>query len=49
MDRSKKMRVAIIFEGIDAAGKGGSIKRFKEHLNPRKSRVVALQNLRILN
>ncbi|NHF58613.1 polyphosphate kinase 2 [Flavobacteriaceae bacterium TP-CH-4] len=37
-----KMRVAIIFEGRDAAGKGGSIKRFKEHLNPRSSRVVAL-------
>jgi len=38
----KKLRVAIIFEGRDAAGKGGSIKRFKEHLNPRSSRVVAL-------
>ncbi len=38
----KQMRVAIIFEGRDAAGKGGSIKRFKEHLNPRSSRVVAL-------
>ena len=38
----KKMRVAILFEGRDAAGKGGSIKRFKEHLNPRSSRVVAL-------
>lgn len=37
-----KMRVAIIFEGRDAAGKGGSIKRFKEHLNPRTFRVVAL-------
>ncbi|WP_047245556.1 polyphosphate kinase 2 [Maribacter thermophilus] len=37
-----EMRVAIIFEGRDAAGKGGSIKRFKEHLNPRTSRVVAL-------
>jgi polyphosphate kinase 2 len=36
------MRVAILFEGRDAAGKGGSIKRFKEHLNPRTSRVVAL-------
>lgn len=35
-------RVAVIFEGRDAAGKGGSIKRFKEHLNPRTSRVVAL-------
>ncbi len=37
-----KMRVAILFEGRDASGKGGSIKRFKEHLNPRTSRVVAL-------
>jgi polyphosphate kinase 2 len=36
------MRVAVLFEGRDAAGKGGSIKRFKEHLNPRSSRVVAL-------
>ena len=38
----KKMRVAVIFEGRDAAGKGGSIKRFAEHLNPRSMRVVAL-------
>lgn len=38
----KKMRVIVIFEGRDAAGKGGSIKRFKEHLNPRYSREVAL-------
>lgn len=38
----KKMRVAIIFEGRDAAGKGGSIKRFAEYLNPRSMRVVAL-------
>jgi polyphosphate kinase 2 len=37
-----KMRVAILFEGRDAAGKGGSIKRFVEHLNPRAMRVVAL-------
>ena len=36
-------RVMIIFEGRDAAGKGGSIKRFTEYLNPRKFRVVALQ------
>jgi polyphosphate kinase len=35
-------RVAIIFEGRDAAGKGGTIKRFAEHLNPRAVRVVAL-------
>ncbi len=39
---ANKMRLAVIFEGRDAAGKGGSIKRFKEHLNPRSSRVVAL-------
>ncbi len=38
----KKLRVAIIFEGRDAAGKGGAIKRFTEHLNPRSTRVVAL-------
>lgn len=37
-----KMRLVIIFEGRDAAGKGGAIKRFKEHLNPRMSRVAAL-------
>jgi len=38
----KNMRVAIIFEGRDAAGKGGSIRRFVEHLSPRSSRTVAL-------
>jgi polyphosphate kinase 2 len=37
-----KRRVAIIFEGRDAAGKGGSIRRFMEHLNPRSARIVAL-------
>ncbi|MDA8596597.1 polyphosphate kinase 2 [Flavobacteriaceae bacterium] len=37
-----KLRVAIIFEGRDAAGKGGSIRRFTEHLNPRSMRLVAL-------
>ncbi|MBY6138192.1 polyphosphate kinase 2 [Leisingera daeponensis] len=35
-------RIAIIFEGRDAAGKGGTIKRFRENLNPRGARVVAL-------
>ncbi len=39
-----KKRVAIIFEGRDAAGKGGNIRRFMEHLNPRSSRLVALSN-----
>ncbi len=37
-----KKRVCVIFEGRDAAGKGGSIRRFVEHLNPRSVRVVAL-------
>ena len=35
-------RHVIVFEGRDAAGKGGTIKRFTEHLNPRSARVVAL-------
>lgn len=35
-------RVCIIFEGRDAAGKGGTIRRFAEHLNPRSMRIVAL-------
>ena len=35
-------RVAVIFEGRDAAGKGGNIRRFMEHLNPRSCRLVAL-------
>lgn len=35
-------RIAIIFEGRDAAGKGGTIKRFRENLNPRGARNVAL-------
>ena len=35
-------RIVIIFEGRDAAGKGGTIRRFMEHLNPRGARVVAL-------
>jgi len=37
-----KKRVCVIFEGRDAAGKGGSIRRFTEHLNPRSMRVAAL-------
>jgi polyphosphate kinase 2 len=36
-------RVIILFEGRDAAGKGGTIKRFTEHMNPRTARIVALQ------
>jgi polyphosphate kinase 2 len=35
-------RIVIVFEGRDAAGKGGTIKRFMEHLNPRGAQVVAL-------
>ena len=38
----EKKRVCVIFEGRDAAGKGSSIRRFIEHLNPRSMRVVAL-------
>ena len=41
ISKSKK-RVVIIFEGRDAAGKGGNIRRFSEHLNPRSMRTVAL-------
>jgi polyphosphate kinase 2 len=40
--KDARQRVAIVFEGRDAAGKGGTIKRFTEHLDPRGSRVVAL-------
>ncbi|MEL6100546.1 MAG: polyphosphate kinase 2 [Pseudomonadota bacterium] len=40
--RTAGARVAIVFEGRDAAGKGGTIKRFRENLNPRGARVVAL-------
>ncbi|MFC1665474.1 polyphosphate kinase 2 [Pseudomonadota bacterium] len=40
--QEKKRRIAIIFEGRDAAGKGGTIRRFVEHLNPRAMRIVAL-------
>ena len=36
-------RIVALFEGRDAAGKGGTIKRFTEHMNPRSARVVALQ------
>lgn len=40
--RQKGLKVVVIFEGRDAAGKGGSIKRITESLNPRYSRVAAL-------
>ena len=40
--KKNKLRVAVIFEGRDAAGKGGNIRRFMEHLNPRSMRLVAL-------
>ena len=36
-------KIVVVFEGRDAAGKGGTIKRFMEHLNPRGARVVALE------
>ncbi len=41
--RETGARVVILFEGRDAAGKGGTIKRFMEHINPRGARVVALE------
>lgn len=41
--KEKGLKVAVIFEGRDAAGKGGVIKRITEPLNPRNARVVALQ------
>ncbi|UWQ34834.1 polyphosphate kinase 2 [Leisingera sp. M527] len=40
--KSSGARIAIVFEGRDAAGKGGTIKRFRENLNPRGARIVAL-------
>ncbi len=40
--KSTGQRIVIVFEGRDAAGKGGTIKRFTEHLNPRGAQVVAL-------
>ncbi|MGB0880039.1 MAG: polyphosphate kinase 2 [Polaribacter sp.] len=43
-----RKRVAIIFEGRDAAGKGGNIRRFMEHLSPRSSRLVALNKPTII-
>jgi len=41
--RETGQKVVILFEGRDAAGKGGTIKRFMEHLNPRGARVIALE------
>ena len=40
--KSTGERIILVFEGRDAAGKGGTIKRFTEHLNPRGAQVVAL-------
>ncbi len=40
--KEKEFRVLALYEGRDAAGKGGTIKRFVEHMNPRGARVVAL-------
>jgi len=41
--KTTKQRIVILFEGRDAAGKGGTIKRVMEHMNPRGARVVALE------
>lgn len=43
MFRDTGEKMILLFEGRDAAGKGGTIKRFTEHLNPRAARVVALE------
>ena len=40
--RTKNLKAAIIFEGRDAAGKGGTINAFREYLKPRHAQVVAL-------
>lgn len=40
--KSSGKKIVLVFEGRDAAGKGGTIKRFMEHMNPRGARVVAL-------
>ena len=40
--KETRSKIVLLFEGRDAAGKGGTIKRFTEHLNPRGARVVAL-------
>ncbi|RFC69397.1 polyphosphate kinase 2 [Mesorhizobium denitrificans] len=41
--KQTNQRVVVLFEGRDAAGKGGTIKRFMEHLNPRGAKVIALE------
>ncbi len=41
--RETGQKIILLFEGRDAAGKGGAIKRYMEHLNPRSARVVALE------
>ena len=41
--KEKGLRIVMLFEGRDAAGKGGTIKRITEHMNPRGARVVALE------
>ncbi|MEQ8663061.1 MAG: polyphosphate kinase 2, partial [Gammaproteobacteria bacterium] len=41
--RETGQKIVVLFEGRDAAGKGGTIKRYMEHLNPRSARVVALE------
>src|SRR5437588_2327540 len=40
--KNRGLKVVVLFEGRDAAGKGGAIKRITEHLNPRIARIVAL-------
>lgn len=41
--KENQQKIVLVFEGRDAAGKGGTIKRYMEHLNPRAARLVALE------
>jgi len=41
--KTQGQKIVVVFEGRDAAGKGGTIKRFTEHLNPRTAKIVALE------
>ena len=43
----KGLRVIVLFEGRDAAGKGGTIKRYMEHMNPRSARVPERKGNRV--
>jgi polyphosphate kinase len=46
--KETNQKIVVLFEGRDGAGKGGTIKRFMEHLNPRGARVIALEKFSAL-